>query len=97
MQNYFVQVTCDVHMKWDKEPPSYRLFVNDELFTERTWTWDNYYLEELIQIEAPAGVYTIRYELLDPSLAHIRPKNLQVVTGPATILGKDRVIIHDES
>ena len=89
MQTRFVKVLCDVHCQWDKTlSPRYRVFVNDELFTERTWIWENAYLQEMLQIEAPPGVYNIRFELLDDSnTARINVRNTRVTLGPATING----------
>ena len=44
-----VQVQYDVYCDWQGKPPSYRLYVNGELFTERTFTWRNFYLEEVMK------------------------------------------------
>ena len=68
MQTHFVQVDCDVDCEWDQESPRYRAYVNDELFAERTWIWQNEYLRECLQISAPAGLYKIHYRLVDPKL-----------------------------
>jgi hypothetical protein len=85
MDKKFVQVLCDVHCDWEGLPPSYRLYVNDELFTERTWTWTDEYLEELLQIEAEPGEYKIRYELVPPYLAKLHVKNMRIELGEATV------------
>lgn len=75
MPNYFLKVTCDVFCTWSKHVPRYRAYVNDELFTERTWTYSNMYLEETFQILAPPGKYQVRYELLDGKRAELVAKN----------------------
>ena len=88
MSRHYVQVLCDVKCTWEGLPPVYRVYVNDELFTERTWTWDdNYYLEEMIQIEAEPGNYEIRYEVVSPGLVQLRTENMRVDFGPATAKG----------
>jgi len=81
MQTKSVQVQCDVYCKWDGNDTRYRLYVNDELFTERSWIWpdNDYLLEEIIPIEAPPGLYTIRYELLEPSNSKLTIKNMRVI------------------
>jgi hypothetical protein len=88
MQTKSVQVHCDVYCKWDNNDTRYRLYVNDELFTERTWIWPakDYYLEEVIPIEAPPGQYTIRYELLEPTDSRLKIRNMRVASGNARFL-----------
>ena len=87
MQTKSVQVQCDVYCKWDGSDTRYRLYVNDELFTERSWIWNgkDYYLEEVIAIEAPPGLYKIRYELLEPSGSKLKIKNMRVASKNAAI------------
>jgi len=89
MDKKFVRVLGDVHCDWEGLPPVYRVYVNDELFAERTWYWDSdtVYLEELLQINAEPGEYHIRYELVAPHLAHLDVKNLRVEFGPGHIQG----------
>ena len=87
MQTKSVQVHCDVYCKWDGNDTRYRLYVNDELFTERSWIWNckDYYLEEVIAIEAPPGLYKIRYELLEPSNSKLKIRNMRVTSKNAAI------------
>jgi hypothetical protein len=87
MQTKSIQVQCDVYCRWDGNDTRYRLYVNDELFTERSWIWNDkeYYLEEVITIEAPPGQYEIKYELLEPTHSKLGIKNMRVTSGTATI------------
>jgi hypothetical protein len=85
MQPEFIIVHCNVYCKWTGPQPKYRCYVNDELFTERTWIWRDIYLEEMLQISAPPGKYTIRYELVDPEHAGLKIRNTRISTGPAVI------------
>jgi hypothetical protein len=95
MQTEFVMAVCDVYVKWKQgDPPRYRCYVNDELFTERSWIWHDRYLEEHIPIQAVPGHYTIRYELVEPEYARIKVHNLRVITGPGTVNDKGCVHIH---
>jgi len=92
MQDEFIIVQCDVHCKWDHaNPPRYRCFVNDELFTERTWIWTDMYLEENLQISAPPGDYTVRFELVSKENAGLKIRNMRIKTGPA-IINREGVI-----
>ena len=52
MTKKFVRVVSDVYCTWEGLAPTYRVYVNDELFTERTWIWTQDYLEEMLQIQA---------------------------------------------
>lgn len=96
MQTQFVRVLCDVHCAWEGQPPRYRAYLNDELFTERTWIWNDVYLEEAFQIQAAPGKYTLRYELVDTESAQLKVKNMRVVDGNANI-HKGTLEIHYES
>ena len=68
-------VTCDVTAKVHAQPFRYRVYVNNELFTERTWIWPDSYLEETLPIVAPVGVYPIRFETVDPENGRIKVRN----------------------
>jgi hypothetical protein len=97
MDKKFVRVLCDVHCDWEGLPPVYRVYVNDELFTERTWIWNDVYLEELIQINAEPGKYQIRHELVPPHLAALRVENMRVELGDANIKGENLLRIYNEN
>ena len=97
MKKRFVKVQCEVYCQGWTEPPVYRAFVNDELFAERTWVWENAYLEEAFQIQAPPGKYKIRYELIDNNNAELRLKNGRVEFGPGVLHKHDVLEIFDEN
>lgn len=97
MKTNAVIVTCDVHVKYSGASPVYRLYVGQELFTERTWIWSQEYLQEQIVLEAPYGVYPIRYELMPHPDAEIRIKNAEVKSGPGRFRKNLVLEIHDES
>jgi hypothetical protein len=63
------KLEVDVHAHWSDRPPIYRLYVNDEMFTERTFGWPSYqiYLKEHLYCELDTGVHTLRLENLDVS------------------------------
>lgn len=86
MQTYFVRVECDVTAKVQAEPFCYRAYINNELFTERTWIWTDSYLEENFQIQAPPGVYIIRFEPVDSVHGRIKVRNHRVTQGPGKII-----------
>lgn len=87
MTRHFIRVLCDIHCEWEGSAPDYRVYVNDELFTERTFNFSDAYLEEMLQIEAPEGNYQIRVELVPPVFARLKVENMRVDYGPASIKG----------
>ena len=88
MTRHFIKVLFDVHCDWQGRAPDYRVYVNDELFAERTYAFsDDMYLEEMLQIEAPEGNYKIRCELVPLAFAHLRVENMRVDFGPGSIKG----------
>lgn len=74
--------------------PTYRAYLDDELFAERTWRFPpGQYLEETWQIRAQPGRYQLRYELIGHG--SITATNWQVLRGAASIDASGRLVIHD--
>lgn len=93
MKRYFVRVLADVDCEWEGLNPTYRVFVDDELFAERTWRWTTEYLEEMLQIEAGPGEYSLRWELVKPHLAQLKVTNIRVDFGPGQIVDDNKLRI----
>ena len=101
----FVKVLLDIHCEWTGTAPSYRVFVNDELFAERTFVWQEQYLTEMLQISAEPGVYQVRVEpvLFDQSESKTQNssqfdiKNYQIEHGPAQWISNGILEIKNES
>jgi hypothetical protein len=86
MRNQFVIVNFDLLCEWTKVPPVYRVYVNHEIFTERTFRWGmDQYIKEAISMDAPPGTYVIRLENLDDS-STFKIRNLTVAKGNATVV-----------
>lgn len=85
MQTHYVRLMCDIYCNYDERSPRYRVYINDELFAERTWIWNDVYLEESIQIEARPGLYPIRIELVEPEVGKLKVKNMRIDAGPAVL------------
>lgn len=95
MQTKFVRVLCDVTCEWDGDHPQYRVFVNDELFSERTWIWPSeYYLEEAIQLDASLGRYKVEYQLVRPKNGVLNVANIRIDSGDARMLKHNTVEIY---
>jgi hypothetical protein len=63
----FHKLEVSVHSHWNENPPVYRLYVDDEMLTERTFSWTSYqfYLIEHIGCYLDTGVHTLKLENLD--------------------------------
>jgi hypothetical protein len=85
----FVKAVFDLDCDWEGLPPVYRIYVNDELFTERTWRWTEHYLEEILQIQAAPGRYRVRVEPVGPNLARFLADNHRVEHGPGQWLDSE--------
>ena len=97
MSTVFVKALFDLDCEWESFPPIYRIYVNDELFAERTWIWTDHYLQEMLQILAPPGRYEVTIRPVGPNLAHFTATNHRVELGPAQWIKKGRVLeIQDE-
>jgi len=94
MDTHFVRAVFDLDCKWEGIPPVYRIYVNDEMFTEREWDWaDNIYLTQILQIQAPPGKYDVRIETVEPCLAEFCIHNNRVEQGPARWVKNFRLVI----
>jgi len=94
VDTHFVLAVFDLDCTWHSSPPTYRIYVNDELFTEREWRWpSNFYLEQLLQIQAPAGKYDVRVEPVYPSQAEFFIRNNRVDHGPAVWQEQNKLVV----
>jgi hypothetical protein len=87
MNTTFVKVLFDLHCEWEGLAPDYRIYVNDELFCERTFRWgEPVYLTEMLQVEAESGIYEFRLEKVGPQISKFTIKNTRIKYGPGKIL-----------
>jgi hypothetical protein len=83
----FLKVLFDLHCDWEGFPPEYRLYVNDELFTERTYDFSSdTFVREMLQIEASPGEYEIRLEKLGPQVSEFTISNTHIKLGPGEVI-----------
>ena len=99
MNRRSVVVRADVSVDWQGDPPRVRVYVGDEMFTERTWIWREQYLEEMLVVNAPPGKYNLRWELVPPAQGTIEVKNVRIEHGSthAHIKKDSQLRITDES
>lgn len=99
MENNFVKASFDIHCKpLADTTPAYRIYVNQELFTERKWIWasENVYINQILQIEAPAGDYEVRLETPFDDV-EFSIYNYKILEGSAHWADKNLLVIEHES
>lgn len=70
-------ITVDVYARFGN--PRYRVYVNNDLLTERDFSWPSHevYIKENIEVRLPAGTHNLRVEEIG-SAGKIRLKNITV-------------------
>jgi len=90
----FVKVVFDLYADRIQPDSRYRIYLEDELLTERTWRWDDEtYLEEMLQIKAEPGLYKVSLEKALPTKTRFTVKNMRVELGDAKIKDNDMLEI----
>jgi hypothetical protein len=59
-----VQVAVDVYCDSGVDPSAYRVYVDNDLLTERSWIWPSYetFIREHIVVDVDPGTHTVRLE-----------------------------------
>lgn len=97
MNNQFIKVTFDLYCDWTRKAPAYRIYVDGELFAERSYIWTDHYLEEMLQISAKPGQHQIKFENLNPESATFSMRNHKIISGAGTWVSNDILEIYNES
>jgi hypothetical protein len=73
------ELKFDVHCYYDGYSPRYRVYIDDDLITERTFIWrTDQYIEENVVVEAPVGTHRFRVENVDPELGTFTVENIKL-------------------
>lgn len=77
-------ITVDIFCQWEAEPPAYRVYVDDELLTERTYLWRNtdQFVRENIVIAATEGLHQFRLESVDSNFTGFHWQNFTINNQP---------------
>lgn len=94
MNKLFVKASIELHCDNVSPAPTYRVYVNDELFTERTYIWEDQCPVEMLQILAEPGQYRVRVESADSVVTKHRP---EIMFGPARWIDIDTLEISNEN
>lgn len=79
------KIIVDIYADWDETPPRYRVYVDDDLLTERDFTWDNsIYIRENILVNLESGSHRLRIEQCN-KFGSIRTENVKVNDVPSSM------------
>jgi hypothetical protein len=72
-------ITADVYAHWGAVSPSYRVYVNNDLLTERDFIWPSHevYIRENIVVDLKPGNHQLRIEQIGNN-GKIQIKNIKV-------------------
>lgn len=72
-------ITADVYAHWGDTPPCYRVYVDQDLLTERDFIWAGHevFIRENLVVELAPGSHTLRIEHIGTS-GKIQIKNIKV-------------------
>lgn len=72
-------ITVDVYAQWGDQPPRYRIFVDQDLLTERDFTWPGHqmYIQENIVVDLEPGEHELLIQQVNAHGA-IETRNITV-------------------
>lgn len=75
-----VEVQFDLYCHWSQKEPAYRVYVDNDLITERTFIWPGFqnYVRETFAIAVKHGEHQLRVENLNPESAKFTVKRVRV-------------------
>ena len=86
MQATFIKIRFDLKCDWVGFGPDYQIYVNDELFIERTYTAISpEYYSEMLQIYAEPGRYKIHLKIISPQKHNLRMSSTRIEIGNGII------------
>ena len=79
-------LTVDIYASWGDVPPRYRIYVDNDLLTERDFVWNgtSQFLREHVIVNLNPGPHTLRVEQINDS-GTIRTENV-ILNGHASSL-----------
>jgi hypothetical protein len=81
-------INLDIYAVWYKSPPAYRIYIDDELMTERTFLGTEYeFYRERIAVNLEPGVHSFVFERLPTASVEDRLsfKNFLIDNQPAKL------------
>ena len=80
MLTALISIEFDLYCDWSSESPSYRIFFDHELLTERTYIWDNrqHYVRENIKVRAPINRHILKIQSLGTESSRFKVENVEI-------------------
>jgi hypothetical protein len=80
-----VKLTVDVYAHWSIRPPIYRVYVDNNLLTERDFIWSGTanYIRENIVVNLELGSHTLRVEQVN-NTGSIKTDNITLNSQPSS-------------
>ena len=93
MNKKFILASFDLSFEWEGASPSFRVYVNKELFCERKFVWPNRTINVSLQIEAAPGSYPVEVIAIRNPSAKLTVTNHAIKVGPGQWLGASKLEI----
>lgn len=80
-------ITVDVYAHWGDKPPRYRVFVDNDMLTERDFLWSggDTYIRENIIVNLSPGPHKLSVKQVAGSGGNIDPKNITLNGAPSSM------------
>lgn len=88
-----ISITVDILARWTDTNPIYRIYVDSDLLTERTYIWDNreQYVRENILVSLNEGLHTFIVESVN-SAGELFCKNFKIDKNPTSLVNNQFTI-----
>lgn len=91
MSHEFILAGFRLDCDWEGIPPVYRLYVRDDMLTEREWRWIDCSLVETLQLNLEAGIYPVKIVPVGKNLARFTMTDHSVSHGPARWINDNKL------
>lgn len=83
-----VVISVDVYCQWVTTPFAYRLYIDEDLLTERTYIWNNteQYIVEQIVVNLEPGIHSLKVEHVGSQINKFRTNNFKINNKPANLV-----------
>lgn len=87
-------ITADILCDWPEGKMGYRVYVDEDLLTERTYIWRNneQLVREHIIVNLEPGTHTLKIESANPKFKGFSYKNVTVNKQPVELVNNQFVI-----
>jgi hypothetical protein len=81
------ELSFDLYCHWGEREPAYRVYIDNDLITERTFDWPGFqiFIREHIVVAVEPGKHLIKVENLNPECSKFEIKNVKVNQKPSAV------------